>query len=168
MLRLVVFSVVAVAMAQAQTDKEKTNTRLFGGGVPGAVGGFPGGGGGFPGAGGGFPGAGGGFPGVGGGFPGAGGGFPGAGGGFPGAGGGFPGAGGGFPGGFKCNYCRTPVGYVCCKPGFCPPVRDVCPGVRNRPPICRQDTDCVGSDKCCFDRCLNDTVCKPIVSGSQG
>nr|ACV84092.1 crustin-like antimicrobial peptide [Penaeus indicus]ARS65735.1 crustin-like antimicrobial peptide [Penaeus indicus] len=87
------------------------------------------------------------------------------------AGGGFvpgvPGHGGIAPG-FECNYCRTRYGYVCCKPGRCPPVRDTCPGIRNRPPICRQDTECFGSDKCCYDTCLNDTVCKPIVLGSEG
>lgn len=147
MLKFVVLAVVAVAVAHAQ-DKDKAGTRLGGGfGVPGAGGVFPGAGG---------------VPGVGGVFPGAGGVFPGAGGIGPGPGGLIPG------GGFNCNYCRTPVGYVCCKPGRCPPVRDVCPSTRFGPPVCRQDLDCSGSDKCCYDVCLEDTVCKPIVAGSQG
>nr|AAZ76018.1 crustin-like protein fc-2 [Penaeus chinensis] len=78
-----------------------------------------------------------------GGVPGVGGGFvpgvPGHGGVAPVGGGLVPGGGGLIPGGgFECNYCRTRYGYVCC------------------------------SDKCCYDVCLNDTVCKPIVLGSEG
>ncbi|XP_037772357.1 elastin-like isoform X2 [Penaeus monodon] len=141
MLKFVVLSVVAVAVVHAQ-DKGNADTRFLGGvGVPG---------GGVPGVG---------VPGVGGGF------LPGV----PGHGGVVPGGGGLLPGGqFECNYCRTRYGYVCCKPGRCPQIRDTCPGLRKGVPICRQDTDCFGSDKCCFDTCLNDTVCKPIVAGSQG
>ncbi|XP_063611456.1 uncharacterized protein LOC134785105 [Penaeus indicus] len=107
-----------------------------------------------------------------GGFPG-GGVFPG--GGFP--GGGFPG--GSFPGSSfpaQCRYwCRTPEGQAyCCegaqqpqrpvgtKFGRCPPVRPTCPQTRFGPPqTCSNDYNCAGRDKCCFDRCLGEHVCKP-------
>ncbi|XP_042892210.1 galectin-3-like [Penaeus japonicus] len=121
----------------------------------------------------------------GGGFPGQGGGhFPGQGGHFPGQGGHFPGQGGNYPGQTSCTYwCRTPENqYYCCdrgnnqgqgnypgtKPGYCPAVRDVCPPTRfgvNRPTPCAHDSQCIGfSDKCCFDRCLGEHVCKPASS----
>ncbi|XP_063611454.1 uncharacterized protein LOC134785101 [Penaeus indicus] len=132
----------------------------------GRPGGFPGG---VPG---GFPG------GVPGGFPGgAPGGFPG---GVP---GGFP---GGVPGGFPSatappatcrRWCRTPEQQAyCCETAFepeapvgtkplnCPRVRDTCPPVRfgGQPPVtCSSDYKCGGLDKCCFDRCLGEHVCKP-------
>ncbi|XP_066969321.1 uncharacterized PE-PGRS family protein PE_PGRS54-like [Macrobrachium rosenbergii] len=77
-----------------------------------------------------------------------------------------------------CRYwCRTPQGQAyCCesalepqsfagvvKPGFCPPVRPVCPPVRNflPPAPCSNDGACGGVDKCCFDTCLQQHVCKP-------
>nr|QOL09958.1 type IIa crustin cruIIa-4 [Penaeus vannamei] len=141
-------AVWADADADAQRRRSqggrRGNARFFGGGFHG--------GGGF----------------LGGGFPG--GGFPG--GGFP--GGGFPGVGGGFPS--QCRYwCRTPEGQAyCCegaqqperpvgtKFGLCPPVRPTCPNTRFGPPqTCSNDYNCAGSDKCCFDRCLGEHVCKP-------
>ncbi|XP_069993134.1 PE-PGRS family protein PE_PGRS26 [Penaeus vannamei] len=79
-----------------------------------------------------------------------------------------PGFGGiiGTPGvGGACRYsCRAPNGrYVCCKPGSCPPVRPTCPQVRDfAPPTpCSSDFQCFGTDKCCYDSCLQETVCKP-------
>ncbi|KAK7078797.1 hypothetical protein SK128_013929 [Halocaridina rubra] len=81
------------------------------------------------------------------------GGRPAFGGGFgnPGFGGGFgnPGFGGGFGG----------------KQGQCPPVRPQCPPVRNfaPPQTCFNDFQCSGIDKCCFDRCLEETICKPPI-----
>ncbi|KAK7078794.1 hypothetical protein SK128_013926 [Halocaridina rubra] len=77
-----------------------------------------------------------------------------------------------------CRYwCRTPQGQAyCCedvsqpqsfagvvKPGFCPPVRPVCPPVRSflPPATCSNDGACGGVDKCCFDTCLQEHVCKP-------
>ncbi|XP_076048425.1 uncharacterized protein LOC143029597 [Oratosquilla oratoria] len=79
--------------------------------------------------------------------------------------------------GATCRYwCKTPEGAAyCCegsnrptgpltvKPGFCPPVRPVCPPVRSfpGPPVtCSNDGSCGGADKCCFDRCLGEHVCK--------
>lgn len=144
------------------------------GGFPvGAVGGF--GGGGFPGG----VGGGGIHGGVGGGFPGGGGGInqP-----FP-AGGGS----GGFSqqGSSNCRYwCKTPEGQAyCCennqqapkhpvaaivqKPGLCPPVRAECPlRIFGGPPqTCSKHGDCYGSERCCFDRCLNEHVCKEPTYG---
>merc|ERR1712106_1190468 len=94
----------------------------------------------------------------------------------PGFGGGNQGFGGQVTGG--CRYwCRTPQGQAyCCensnqaaslpftKPGQCPPVRPSCPPTRNfgRPPqTCSNDSRCPGVDKCCFDTCLQEHVCKP-------
>ncbi|XP_068231861.1 pupal cuticle protein Edg-91-like [Palaemon carinicauda] len=165
----------------------------FGGGInPGFGGGINQGfGGGInPGFGGGInPGFGGGInPGFGGGInPGFGGGInPGFGGGInPGFGGGInPGFGGGFGGVSQTcrRWCRTPEGQAyCCesnnepetlpfvKPGQCPPVRPQCPPVRSfaPPQTCSNDSKCGGVDKCCFDRCLEEHVCKPPV-GSGG
>ncbi|XP_068227551.1 elastin-like [Palaemon carinicauda] len=73
------------------------------------------------------------------------------------------------------RWCRTPEKQVyCCeqnhepetlpivKPGQCPPVRPQCPPVRSGPPqTCSNDSKCFGVDKCCFDRCLEEHVCKP-------
>ncbi|XP_068230663.1 ATP-dependent RNA helicase glh-2-like [Palaemon carinicauda] len=96
-----------------------------------------------------------------------------------------PGFGGGFGGGASqtCRrWCRTPEGQAyCCesnnepetlpfvKPGQCPPVRPQCPPVRSfaPPQTCSNDSKCGGVDKCCFDRCLEEHVCKPPV-GSGG
>ncbi|XP_018011805.1 glycine-rich cell wall structural protein [Hyalella azteca] len=161
---------VLVVSAQGQQEAKKTQTRgNFGGG--GFGGGF-GGGGVFPG--GGFPGAG-----IGGGFPGGPGGFvqPT---GFPGGSVGGPSIGLGSSG---CRYwCKTPEGQAyCCesanqppshpvaaivdKPGLCPPVRAVCPLRSNfgPPQPCSKHGDCFNADRCCFDRCLGEHVCKPPV-----
>ena len=76
-----------------------------------------------------------------------------------------------------CRYwCRTPQGQAyCCegenepqsavgivKPGRCPPVRPVCPPTRSYgpPQTCSNDGSCGGFDKCCFDTCLQEHVCK--------
>ncbi|XP_068230682.1 uncharacterized protein [Palaemon carinicauda] len=114
-----------------------------------------------------------------------GGGNQGFGGDFGGHGGGFGGVNPGFGGGASqtCRrWCRTPEGQAyCCesnnepdtlpfvKPGQCPPVRPQCPPVRNfaPPQTCSNDSKCGGVDKCCFDRCLEEHVCKPPV-GSGG
>merc|ERR1711942_503457 len=96
----------------------------------------------------------------------------------PGFGGVNPGFGGPVTGG--CRYwCRTPFGQrYCCensnqgqggflpftKPGQCPPVRPSCPPTRNfigPPQTCSSDSRCPGVDKCCFDTCLQEHVCKP-------
>ncbi|XP_037772440.1 epsin-like [Penaeus monodon] len=51
------------------------------------------------------------------------------------------------------------------KPGRCPAVRPQCPNTRfGGPQVCFNDFACTGSDKCCFDTCLRERVCKPIVS----
>ncbi|KAG7172931.1 putative crustin-like antimicrobial peptide 17 [Homarus americanus] len=84
----------------------------------------------------------------------------------------------------SCRYwCKTPENRVfCCedertapdpvitKIGGCPPVRDVCPPVRvfTGPQTCAHDGNCPGDDKCCFDRCLEETVCKPPNYGIIG
>ncbi|XP_064114744.1 elastin-like [Macrobrachium nipponense] len=76
-----------------------------------------------------------------------------------------------------CRYwCKTPENQAyCCegnnelptlpfvKPGVCPPVRPQCPPVRNfgPPEPCSNDSKCAGVDKCCYDRCLEQHVCKP-------
>nr|AGU01545.1 antimicrobial peptide type 2 precursor IIc [Pandalus japonicus] len=75
-----------------------------------------------------------------------------------------------------CRYwCRTPEGQAyCCegsqepagpvgvKPGVCPPVRPTCPPVRSfgPPKTCSNDYSCGGINKCCYDRCLEEHVCK--------
>ncbi|XP_064100691.1 uncharacterized protein LOC135211304 [Macrobrachium nipponense] len=105
----------------------------------------------------------------------------------PGFGGGFgggvnPGIGGGFGVSNTCRRCcRTPEGQAyCCetnndpdtipfvKPGVCPPVRPQCPSVRSfaPPQTCSNDSKC-GGVKCCYDRNLEEHVCKPPV-GSSG
>ncbi|KAK7069150.1 hypothetical protein SK128_007990 [Halocaridina rubra] len=88
-----------------------------------------------------------------------------------------PGGGGYGGSSASCRYwCRTPEGQAyCCegnnepvaaypsvKPGRCPPVRPQCPPVRGiLPPIsCSNDSKCPGAEKCCFDRCLEQHVCK--------
>jgi len=86
-----------------------------------------------------------------------------------------------FPGqGGNCRYwCKTPQNqYYCCenpnqqtggnvgtKPGSCPAVRPSCPPTRVRPRPCSNDYSCPGSDKCCYDTCLQHHTCKPIVYG---
>merc|ERR1712098_547648 len=80
-----------------------------------------------------------------------------------------------------CRYwCKTPEGKnYCCennaeapknpittqvsKPGFCPVPRAECPlrGAFGGPPqSCSNDGGCFGNDRCCFDRCLGQHVCK--------
>ncbi|XP_064100947.1 ATP-dependent RNA helicase glh-1-like [Macrobrachium nipponense] len=167
---LLISCLAASAFAQDDTAKKENegNTRFLGGGGFGGV---------DPGFGGGFnPAFGGGFnPGFGGVNPGFGGSF----------GGGInPGFGGGFGGVSQTcrRWCRTPEGQAyCCetnnepdtipfvKPGVCPPVRPQCPPVRSfaPPQTCSNDSKCGGVDKCCFDRCLEEHVCKPPV-GSGG
>ncbi|XP_066986787.1 ATP-dependent RNA helicase glh-2-like [Macrobrachium rosenbergii] len=166
----VLFVCCLAASSFAQDDKSRRNqgnTRFFGGFSPSFGGGFN-------------HGFGGGFNhGFGGGFT------PSFGGGFSHGFGGFnPGFGGGF-GGFSqtCRrWCRSPLGQAyCCesnnepdtipfvKPGVCPPVRPQCPPVRSFAPprTCSNDSKCGGVDKCCFDTCLQEHVCKPPV-GSSG
>ncbi|XP_068230642.1 uncharacterized protein [Palaemon carinicauda] len=144
---------LAQRTSSSSSSSNSGNTRIFGSLLGGGFGG---------GLGGGF--GGGGF---------GGGGF--GGGGF--GGGGFGGASG------TCRYwCRTPQGQAyCCennnrpqgpvgvKPGYCPPVRPVCPPVRNfaPPQTCSNDYRCGGIDKCCYDTCLQEHVCKPP-QGSGG
>ncbi|KAK7078796.1 hypothetical protein SK128_013928 [Halocaridina rubra] len=89
-----------------------------------------------------------------------------------------------------CRYfCKGPHGrYVCCeipgqslgqtpinvhsvgfgffgviKPGYCPPIRPVCPGLKQFPVPCTSDVQCAGLDKCCFDTCLEHHTCKPPI-----
>ena len=78
-----------------------------------------------------------------------------------------------------CRYwCKTNVGkYYCCegglqpeglvgtKPGECVPARPSCPRFR-APQICSNDGACAGIDKCCFDTCLQEHVCKPPKRGT--
>ncbi|KAA0200682.1 hypothetical protein HAZT_HAZT004123 [Hyalella azteca] len=87
-----------------------------------------------------------------------------------------PGAGLGLAGPVSdtCRYwCKTDLGQAyCCesgleapgivaaKPGYCPPVRPTCPRFR-APQLCSNDGACKGVDKCCFDKCLGEHVCKP-------
>ncbi|XP_071538200.1 uncharacterized protein [Panulirus ornatus] len=77
----------------------------------------------------------------------------------------------------SCRYwCQTPEHqFYCCehpiisttttfrpvRPGCCPRVRPHCP--RIGPPVtCTHDYSCPNfNDKCCFDRCLEQHVCKP-------
>ncbi|XP_076048546.1 antileukoproteinase-like [Oratosquilla oratoria] len=79
----------------------------------------------------------------------------------------------------SCRYwCRTPERQVyCCesgnqrpsqvrvpKPGRCPQNKIACPPVeyfRGPPQTCSNDGSCYGYDKCCYDRCLREHVCKP-------
>ncbi|XP_076030704.1 uncharacterized protein LOC143019215 [Oratosquilla oratoria] len=79
--------------------------------------------------------------------------------------------------GSDCRFwCRTPEGAAfCCeknnqpfnplatqivKPGQCPPVRPICPRFGGPPITCSNDGACSSVDKCCFDRCLGENVCK--------
>ncbi|XP_027208050.2 uncharacterized protein [Penaeus vannamei] len=75
----------------------------------------------------------------------------------------------------ECRYwCKTPEGQAyCCetvhepetpvgtKPLDCPQVRPTCPRFHGPPTTCSNDYKCAGLDKCCFDRCLGEHVCKP-------
>ncbi|KAK3880310.1 hypothetical protein Pcinc_015199 [Petrolisthes cinctipes] len=76
-----------------------------------------------------------------------------------------------------CRYtCKDPQGKVyCCrfgddeiitptgpKPGTCPPIRPVCPErVHFDPSVCSHDSICPGTQKCCYDTCLEHHTCKP-------
>nr|QOL09955.1 type IIa crustin cruIIa-1 [Penaeus vannamei] len=161
--------VLCCVLAASSADERRGSNRFFTGGFNNGFGGGGFGGGGFGGSGfgGGFGSSG--FGGVGG--------FQGGGiGGFPGGVGGFPGA-GISQGSSGCRYwCRNPENQVyCCetdlepegpvgtKPLDCPLVRPTCPvSVRGlRPITCSNDYKCGGVDKCCFDRCLQEHVCKP-------
>nr|XP_045581407.1 uncharacterized protein LOC123745142 [Procambarus clarkii] len=79
----------------------------------------------------------------------------------------------------SCRYwCRTPENtFYCCdsstvrtstfrpaRVGCCPPVRPDCPRTYypQAPVTCVHDSSCSNtSDKCCYDRCLEQHVCKP-------
>jgi len=76
-------------------------------------------------------------------------------------------SGGGF-GGFGHIGSRDDARDV--HPGNCPIVRRQCPNTRfGLPPRkCAYDGACLKSEKCCFDRCLNEHVCKGIVGGFGG
>jgi len=76
----------------------------------------------------------------------------------------------------NCRYwCKTPEGQAyCCegnnqplindefRPGFCPPVRKECPTriFAGPPQTCSKHGDCSLTNRCCFDRCLEEHVCK--------
>ncbi|CAL4190975.1 unnamed protein product [Meganyctiphanes norvegica] len=80
----------------------------------------------------------------------------------------------------NCRYwCRNSQNqYYCCesssqiittptvKPGSCPAVRPDCPPTRHfiGPVTCSNDGSCGGTDKCCYDTCLEQHICKPIVA----
>ncbi|KAK4314663.1 hypothetical protein Pmani_014047 [Petrolisthes manimaculis] len=56
--------------------------------------------------------------------------------------------------------------YVCCdeNPGNCPRPRIACPHHRIQalqPRFCNFDPECYGNEKCCYDVCLPNKVCKP-------
>ncbi|CAL4251075.1 unnamed protein product [Meganyctiphanes norvegica] len=107
--------------------------------------------------------------------PGFGGVNPGFGGVNPGFGGLNPSVGGGVdpPSGRVCQFwCNRGGQYVCCEnsqqahPGRCPVPRPQCPPVRSGfqgPQSCNLDIDCPFQNKCCYDTCLNDRVCKPAL-----
>ncbi|XP_076050994.1 uncharacterized protein LOC143031263 [Oratosquilla oratoria] len=80
-------------------------------------------------------------------------------------------------------WCRTPLGVpFCCKrpgqanplprvkAGICPPVPPVCPPTRSQGSSqpCTHDEKCRGSEKCCYDTCSQEHVCKlPNSSGRR-
>ncbi|KAL7642308.1 UNVERIFIED_CONTAM: hypothetical protein RMT77_006869 [Armadillidium vulgare] len=63
---------------------------------------------------------------------------------------------------YCCEYDDQRLGPVGEKWGYCPPLRPSCPGLTRsaRPRICSNDYSCPGVDKCCFDVCLEVSVCK--------
>merc|ERR1712179_108141 len=75
--------------------------------------------------------------------------------------------------GSVCQFwCNRGGRYVCCEnsqqahPGRCPVPRPQCPPVRagfQGPQSCNLDIDCPFQNKCCYDTCLNDRVCKPAL-----
>ncbi|XP_066974005.1 uncharacterized protein [Macrobrachium rosenbergii] len=184
-----VFLLCSLAIAATVSGDPTDKTRGYAGaGLGGGGGGLVPGGGLAGGPGGLVPGGGGVIGGPGGILPGGG---VGGGGIFPEGGvvggGGYSGGGiGGGPGGIlpggvnppaTCRYwCRTPEGQAyCCesdqelegpvgvKIGNCPRVRPQCPPVRfgGAPTTCSNDFKCAGADKCCYDVCLEEHVCKP-------
>merc|ERR1739842_146368 len=70
-------------------------------------------------------------------------------------------------------WCNRGGQYVCCEnsqqahPGRCPVPRPQCPPVRlglgQGPQTCNLDIDCPIQNKCCYDTCLKDRVCKPVL-----
>ncbi|XP_027213323.2 uncharacterized protein [Penaeus vannamei] len=68
---------------------------------------------------------------------------------------------------YCCEDNSKPVTIPINKPGSCPPTRPVCPRFYTPPPVgpqtCGDDSKCPGYDKCCFDICLEEHVCKPAV-----
>ncbi|XP_042857765.1 uncharacterized protein LOC122244036, partial [Penaeus japonicus] len=73
-----------------------------------------------------------------------------------------------YPGQFYCcEDSSKPVTIPVNKPGACPPTRPVCPRFFTPPLVapqtCGDDSKCPGYDKCCFDICLEEHVCKPAV-----
>merc|ERR1712168_1439018 len=85
-----------------------------------------------------------------------------------------------------CRYwCKNPQGQAyCCenvnqapspvvgtKRGTCPYVRPDCPPTRffgGPPRTCSNDSSCPGIDKCCYDTCLAEHVCKQPQYGGFG
>merc|ERR1739840_12750 len=76
--------------------------------------------------------------------------------------------------GSVCQFwCNRGGQYVCCEnsqqahPGGCPVPRPQCPPVRaglgQGPQPCNLDIDCPFQNKCCYDTCLSDRVCKPAL-----
>merc|ERR1711942_129283 len=86
-----------------------------------------------------------------------------------------PSVGGGVipPSGSVCQFwCNRGGQYVCCEnsqqahPGRCPVPRPQCPPVRSGfqgPQSCNLDIDCPYQNKCCYDTCLRERVCKPAL-----
>merc|ERR1712212_1335348 len=86
---------------------------------------------------------------------------------------------GGYQNNPNCKFwCKDPTNnYYCCEtpeqqglagqihPGVCPTSRPVCPPTRlsGGPSVCYNDGGCALQDKCCFDTCLNQKVCKPTL-----
>nr|QEQ76263.1 crustin 1 [Macrobrachium nipponense] len=71
---------------------------------------------------------------------------------------------------YCCEDISEPEGPVGVKIGSCPRVRPACPPVRSGgPPYpCSNDFKCFGADKCCYDVCLEEHVCKPQSFFNQG
>ena len=85
----------------------------------------------------------------------------------------------------NCVYfCKTSDGrFFCCgggnsvptrpviHPGSCPLGRRQCPGTTIRrilPTTCAHDGQCPFTSKCCYDVCLQWTVCKPALPRRPG
>ncbi|CAL4114889.1 unnamed protein product, partial [Meganyctiphanes norvegica] len=77
------------------------------------------------------------------------------------------------PSGSVCQFfCNRGGKYVCCEnsqqahPGQCPIPRQQCPPTRSGfrgPQPCNLDIDCSYQNKCCYDTCLRERVCKPAL-----